>query len=107
MSAATPPPRLYYMPRTRSTRVLWMLEEIGKEYDLTQIAGAERRSAEHMHRHPLGRVPAQIAHPGLPSARGSPRRSPYRHSRLWASRIGRARGDESVTTYCSADAQVR
>ena len=58
MSAATPPPRLYYMPRTRSIRVLWMLEEIGKPYDLTQIAGAERRSAEHLSRHPLGRVPA-------------------------------------------------
>src|SRR5947209_5643635 len=39
-------------------RVLWMLEEIGKEYDLTQIAGAQRRSAEHLRRHPLGRVPA-------------------------------------------------
>src|SRR5438477_7731184 len=58
MSAATPPSRLYYMPRTRSIRVLWMLEEIGEPYDLTQIAGAERRSAEHLRRHPLGRVPA-------------------------------------------------
>jgi glutathione S-transferase len=58
MSAATPPPRLYYMPRTRSIRVLWMLEEIGEPYDLTKIAGAERRSAEHLRRHPLGRVPA-------------------------------------------------
>jgi glutathione S-transferase len=35
-----------------------MLEEIGKPYELTQIAGAERRSAEHRARHPLGRVPA-------------------------------------------------
>lgn len=58
MAAVTPPPRLYYMPRTRSIRVLWMLEEIGKPYDLTQVAGAERRSAEHLRRHPLGRVPA-------------------------------------------------
>jgi glutathione S-transferase len=58
MSAATPPPRLYYMPRTRSIRVLWMLEEIGEPYDLTKIASAERRSAEHLRRHPLGRVPA-------------------------------------------------
>ena len=58
MTMATSAPRLYYMPRTRSIRVLWMLEEIGKEYDLTQIAGAERRSAEHLRRHPLGRVPA-------------------------------------------------
>jgi glutathione S-transferase len=51
-------PRLYYMPRTRSSRVLWMLEEIGAPYELSQIAGAERRSAEHLKRHPLGRVPA-------------------------------------------------
>jgi glutathione S-transferase len=58
MSAATTPPRLYYMPRTRSIRVLWMLEEIGEPYDVTQVTGAERRSAEHLRRHPLGRVPA-------------------------------------------------
>jgi len=34
-------PRLYYMPRTRSSRVLWLLEEIGAPYELTEIAGAE------------------------------------------------------------------
>ncbi len=51
-------PRLYYMPRTRSSRVLWLLEEIGAAYDLTEIAGAQRRSDEHLQRHPLGRVPA-------------------------------------------------
>ena len=52
------PPRLYYMPRTRSSRVLWLLEETGAPYDLTEIPGAERRSEEHLRRHPLGRVPA-------------------------------------------------
>jgi glutathione S-transferase len=52
------PARLYYMPRTRSSRVLWMLEEIGAPYELTEIAGAERRSSAHLERHPLGRVPA-------------------------------------------------
>jgi glutathione S-transferase len=52
------PVRLYYMPRTRSSRALWMLEEIGAPYELTEIAGAERRSAAHLGRHPLGRVPA-------------------------------------------------
>ena len=51
------PPRLYYMPRTRSSRVLWLLEEIGERYELTEIAGVQRRSAEHLRRHPLGRVP--------------------------------------------------
>jgi glutathione S-transferase len=52
------PPRLYYMPRTRSSRVLWLLEEIGAPYDLSEIRSAERRSDEHLARHPLGRVPA-------------------------------------------------
>jgi len=52
------PVRLYYMPRTRSSRVLWMLEEIGEPYELTEIAGADRRSEAHLARHPLGRVPA-------------------------------------------------
>ena len=52
------PGRLYYMPRTRSSRVLWLLEEIGEPYELTEISGVERRSAAHLARHPLGRVPA-------------------------------------------------
>jgi glutathione S-transferase len=51
-------PRLYYMPRTRSSRVLWLLEEAGAPYELTEITGAQRRSEEHLRRHPLGRVPA-------------------------------------------------
>jgi glutathione S-transferase len=46
------------MPRTRSSRVLWLLEEIGEPYELIEIAGVQRRSAEHLRRHPLGRVPA-------------------------------------------------
>jgi glutathione S-transferase len=46
------------MPRTRSSRVLWLLEEVGAPYELTEVAGAQRRSAEHRSRHPLGRVPA-------------------------------------------------
>jgi glutathione S-transferase len=50
-------PRVFYMPRTRSTRVLWMLEEIGKPYAAVQIAHEDRRSPKHLARHPLGRVP--------------------------------------------------
>jgi glutathione S-transferase len=57
MAGPVPRPRLYYMPRTRSSRVLWLLEEIGERYELTEIAGVQRRSAEHLRRHPLGRVP--------------------------------------------------
>jgi glutathione S-transferase len=51
------PVRLYHVPNTRSTRVLWLLEEIGAPYDLTLMTGDERRGEEHASRHPLGRVP--------------------------------------------------
>jgi glutathione S-transferase len=50
--------RIFYMPRTRSTRVLWALEEIGGPYDATRLAPEERSTPEHRARHPLGRVPA-------------------------------------------------
>ena len=43
--SAVAAPRLYYMPRTRSSRVLWLLEEIGAPYELTEISGTERRCA--------------------------------------------------------------
>jgi glutathione S-transferase len=51
-------PRLFYMPRTRSNRVLWALYEIGAPFESTRIAREDRRSAEHLARQPLGRVPA-------------------------------------------------
>jgi glutathione S-transferase len=50
--------RLFYMPRTRSNRVLWALYEIGAPFDSTRIAREDRRSPEHLARQPLGRVPA-------------------------------------------------
>jgi glutathione S-transferase len=37
---------------------VWLLEELGAPYELTEIRGAQRRSPEHLGRHPLGRVPA-------------------------------------------------
>ncbi len=51
-------PRLNYMPRTRPSRVLWLLAEIGAPCELTRLAPEEGKSAEHLARHPLGRVPA-------------------------------------------------
>jgi glutathione S-transferase len=42
-------------PRTRTMRVLWMLEELGEEY---QIDPASPRSAAVMAANPLGKVPA-------------------------------------------------
>jgi glutathione S-transferase len=49
--------RLYHLPPSRSTRVLWLLEEIGQPYDLTVMKGEDRQTDEHRRRHPLGRVP--------------------------------------------------
>ena len=49
--------RLYHVPGTRSSRVHWMLEEIGKPYDLTVMTRPERQEPDHLARHPLGRVP--------------------------------------------------
>jgi glutathione S-transferase len=49
---------LFYSPRTRSSRVLWALEEAGASFESTVVTGDARRSPEHLARHPLGRVPA-------------------------------------------------
>jgi glutathione S-transferase len=49
--------RLYHVPGSRSTRVLWMLEEIGAPFELTVMTREERKTPEHISRHPLGRVP--------------------------------------------------
>jgi glutathione S-transferase len=49
--------RLYHVAPSRSTRVLWLLEEIGQPYELTLMKGEERQTDEHRRRHPLGRVP--------------------------------------------------
>jgi glutathione S-transferase len=46
------------MPRTRSSRVLWLIAELGAPVELTKLTPDERTSAEHLARHPLGRVPA-------------------------------------------------
>jgi glutathione S-transferase len=50
--------RLFHVPGSRSTRVLWTLEEIGRPYDLTTLTRDERKGEEHRRRHPLGKVPA-------------------------------------------------
>jgi glutathione S-transferase len=49
--------RVFHSPGTRSTRVLWTLEEVGAPYDVTVLTLEERRGSEHRRRHPLGRVP--------------------------------------------------
>jgi len=49
--------RVYHSPGSRSTRVLWTLEEAGVPYEVTVLTLEERRGAEHRRLHPLGRVP--------------------------------------------------
>jgi glutathione S-transferase len=51
------PMRLFHIPGSRSTRVLWTLEEIGEPFDLRILTREEKGSEEHAVRHPLGRVP--------------------------------------------------
>jgi glutathione S-transferase len=41
----------------RPIRVLWMLEELGVEYELVTMTSEEAAGEEHRSRHPLGRVP--------------------------------------------------
>lgn len=49
--------RIYHSPQTRSTRVVWTLEEIGEPYDVTILTREERQADAHRKLHPLGRVP--------------------------------------------------
>jgi glutathione S-transferase len=41
----------------RPVRVVWTLEELGQPYDIEVMTYEEGRSAEHLARHPLARVP--------------------------------------------------
>lgn len=51
--------KLYYVPRTRSTRPRWLLEELGVPYELIRLdpSKGDTRSDEHTERHPLQHVP--------------------------------------------------
>lgn len=49
--------RLHHQPRTRSTRVLWLLEELEVPYDLTVISREDKQTPEYRELHPLGRSP--------------------------------------------------
>ena len=52
--------RLYHTPGSRSTRVVWTLEEIGFPYELERLTLEERRGEHHRRLHPLGRVPVLV-----------------------------------------------
>ena len=49
--------RLHHQPRSRSTRVLWLLEELGIPYDLTVMSREDKQTPAYLALHPLGRSP--------------------------------------------------
>jgi glutathione S-transferase len=48
--------RLHHQPRSRSTRVLWLLEELDIPFDLT-VMSREEKQTPYLALHPLGRSP--------------------------------------------------
>jgi len=52
--------KLYHAPGTRSVRIVWLLEELGLDYDLElhKLGDPRMRSPEYLKVHPMGRVPA-------------------------------------------------
>jgi glutathione S-transferase len=44
----------------RPIRLVWTLEEAGADYDVVVMDADQGKSAEHLARHPLGRVPALV-----------------------------------------------
>jgi glutathione S-transferase len=53
--------KLYHSPRTRSSRMVWLLEEFGQPYDIEYVGirGADGRTeADPRNPHPDGKVPA-------------------------------------------------
>ena len=51
--------KLHYAPNSRAGRIVWLLEELGLEYEINKMAfhPKDLKSDEHRKRHPLGRVP--------------------------------------------------
>ena len=49
--------RLHHQPRSRSTRALWLLEELGVPFDLTVLSREDKQTPEYLALHPLGRSP--------------------------------------------------
>jgi glutathione S-transferase len=49
--------RLHHQPRSRSTRVLWLLEELGTPFDMTIMSREDKQTPAYRALHPLGRSP--------------------------------------------------
>jgi glutathione S-transferase len=51
--------KLHFAPNSRAGRIVWLLEELGLDYELNRMDfhPKDLKSDEHRRRHPLGRVP--------------------------------------------------
>lgn len=51
--------KLHHAPNSRAGRIVWLLEELGLEYEMNKMKfhPSDLKSDEHRARHPLGRVP--------------------------------------------------
>ena len=51
--------KLHFAPMSRAVRILWLLEELGLDYELNKMRfhPEDLKSDEHRARHPLGRIP--------------------------------------------------
>lgn len=69
---------LYHAPRSRSFRILWLLEELGVPYD-TEMVSIRRRDGsghippDYIDIHPHGKVPA-LVHDGCRCSKPPPSR---------------------------------
>ena len=54
--------KVYFAPRSRAVRTVWLLEEIGKPYELVrfELGQKEMRSPEYAKLNPNGRVPTLV-----------------------------------------------
>lgn len=52
--------KVFYAPNTRAVRVVWLLEELGIDYDLEvfSLGDPRMRAPDYLAVHPMGRVPA-------------------------------------------------
>ncbi|MGB0570805.1 MAG: glutathione S-transferase family protein [Alphaproteobacteria bacterium] len=52
--------KIYHAPETRSTRIIWLFEELGLPYELEtfKLGSPDMRAEDYLKVHPMGRVPA-------------------------------------------------
>ena len=50
--------KLYHLPRTRSVRIIWLLEELGLDYEVEVLTGDAKRAPAFLKISPFGKVPA-------------------------------------------------